>query len=397
MKKRIFSLLLALCLAVGLLPTVAYAEGGTSHEGWTELTIEVLESCGYRLLNGNYYLGKDISVDTCVNIGNGINAADVTLDLNGYKLKNDTNNISLLYISCSTIGSTATLTLMDSSSAKTGKVISRSGDAVHLESNSKLNANGGTVEGHVILRSNTDVIDNTDSSNVTVFTGTIDNQGGTIKGGIFYGTVSGGTISGNTVTFMKDGSKYALEVVADGKTVVAPEAPTKGDDTFTGWYTDEALTDKYEFGNILSEDITLYAGFEPILTLTVPFTTTVKLGGNTAPGKTTFRLGLFDGTGNKLTYDDQYFFAEITTDGAGDYDGELTITAPLSWLKDILSVSFAQDPPFSAAALPRSGDRLSAPHRAGVLLPEENFGYRRNTPQCRARYCPGIPLRSADQ
>ena len=44
MKKRIFSLLLVICLVAGLLPTVAYAEGGTSHEGWTELTEEILES-----------------------------------------------------------------------------------------------------------------------------------------------------------------------------------------------------------------------------------------------------------------------------------------------------------------------------------------------------------------
>ena len=485
MKKRIFSLLLALCLAVGLLPTVAYAEGGTSHEGWTELTIEVLESCGYRLLNGNYYLGKDISVDTCVNIGNGINAADVTLDLNGYKLKNDTKNISLLYISCSTIGSTATLTLMDSSSAKTGKVISRSGDAVHLEANSKLNANGGTVEGYVILRSNTDVIDNTDSSNVTVFTGTIDNQGGTIKGGIFYGTVSDGTISGNTVTFMKDGSKYALEVVADGKQVAVPEAPTKGDDTFTGWYTDEACTIPYYFDAPVTQSITLYAGFEPApgtllgdvngdgvvdgndavllqkhlegleiltgeqlavadfngdgevnysdwtelqsylesyldlpvnyitvengkatacgtviskaalytrvtltadspsddmvfdkwivnegnvtladassatttftmpdspvsvtatyklsadekVTLTVPFTTTVKQGGNTAPGKTTFDLAIVGANADEETYKDVTVSGSVTTDGAGDYKGTLTLTGPFEQLCDML-------------------------------------------------------------
>ena len=75
----------------------------------------------------------------------------------------------------------------------------------------------------------------------------------------------------------------------------------------------------------------------PPITLTVPFTTTVKLGGNVAPGETTFELALIDSAGNELTFDDQYFFAEITTDGAGEYEGELTITGPESQLWNMLS------------------------------------------------------------
>ena len=76
---------------------------------------------------------------------------------------------------------------------------------------------------------------------------------------------------------------------------------------------------------------------EPILTLTVPFTTTVKLGGNVAPGETTFMLGLIDSAGNELKYDDVYFGAVVTSDGAGEYEGELTITGPESQLWNMLS------------------------------------------------------------
>lgn len=45
---------------------------------------------------------------------------------------------------------------------------------------------------------------------------------------------------------------------------------------------------------------------------------------------------LIDGSGNELTYEDEYFVAVVNTDGAGDYDGSLTITAPLSWFKDMI-------------------------------------------------------------
>lgn len=93
-----------------------------------------------------------------------------------------------------------------------------------------------------------------------------------------------------------------------------------------------ALGDTY----YADEDVTLYPIWEKLITVTVPFTTTVALGDAGEPGETTFVLGLIDGTGNELPYDDQYFFAEITTDGAGSYSGVMTITATGEWLYDML-------------------------------------------------------------
>lgn len=40
MKKKIFSLLLAICLAVGMLPAVAFAEGGTSNPTSISVTVK---------------------------------------------------------------------------------------------------------------------------------------------------------------------------------------------------------------------------------------------------------------------------------------------------------------------------------------------------------------------
>ena len=104
----------------------------------------------------------------------------------------------------------------------------------------------------------------------------------------------------------------------------------------TGWVDRQGAV--YELGSAYTEDrdVTLYPVFEKLVTVTAPFTMTVEQGGNTAPGKTDFELVLIDGSGNELTYEDEYFVAVVNTDGAGDYDGSLTITAPLSWFKDMI-------------------------------------------------------------
>ena len=73
------------------------------------------------------------------------------------------------------------------------------------------------------------------------------------------------------------------------------------------------------------------------ITLTVPFTTTVKKGGNTAPGKTKFELELVDNRGEKLSFDDVEVAGSVTTNGKGDYDGTLTLTGPERQLWYLLS------------------------------------------------------------
>lgn len=281
MKKRIFSLLLAICLVAGLLPTIAYAEGNTSHEGWTELTKDILESNykvssqfgdDYKLPDGHYYLSENISSNKRIDIG-GV----VTLDLNGYELEHDSNSGTLLYPDYS-----STLTLIDSSSAKTGKVISKTGFAVNLMTSSKLNANGGTIEGNVDLTADNAVIDNTDPLNITVFRAgqiesgsssadikggvfysTVDEYYGQITGGTFYGIVSGaGTIRDSakvTVTFNSDGgSSVDEQKVLRGQKATAPTIdPTKAGYSFNGWYNG---TTEFDFANTpVTENITLKA------------------------------------------------------------------------------------------------------------------------------------------
>ena len=71
-------------------------------------------------------------------------------------------------------------------------------------------------------------------------------------------------------------------------------------------------------------------GNYPTLTeLEIPFTKTVKLGGNTGPGTTDFTIAVCDVGAHDLSYyTDVTYSVVITTNGAGSYDGELVISGP---------------------------------------------------------------------
>lgn len=61
----------------------------------------------------------------------------------------------------------------------------------------------------------------------------------------------------------------------------------------------------------------------------IPFTKTVKLGGNTAPGKTDFTIAVCDvGVGSLSDYTNVTYKVVITTNGAGSFDGKLIISGP---------------------------------------------------------------------
>ena len=144
--------------------------------------------------------------------------------------------------------------------------------------------------------------------------------------------------------------QYIVEYIGSGDDPICMDTKTHGEpltlrgETFTmdgfvqtGWI-DKETGAIYELGATYDEDrdATLYPYWEKLVTVTADFTTTVALGGCKAPGETAFELALIDGAGNELSYDGQYFFAEITTNGAGSYNGTMTITATGDWLYDML-------------------------------------------------------------
>ena len=103
-----------------------------------------------------------------------------------------------------------------------------------------------------------------------------------------------------------------------------------------GWMGSDGVF--YELGGVYTTDadVTMYAAWDKIITLTVPFTTTVKLGGNTAPGETVFTLEIVDANAGEETYADVTVSASVTTNGAGSYTGTMTLTGPFQQLRNML-------------------------------------------------------------
>ena len=66
-----------------------------------------------------------------------------------------------------------------------------------------------------------------------------------------------------TVSFGTDGgSQIASQNVAPNSAAKEPEAPTKEGFEFAGWYTDEELTQKYDFSKGVSSNLKLYAAWK---------------------------------------------------------------------------------------------------------------------------------------
>lgn len=140
-------------------------------------------------------------------------------------------------------------------------------DGVYLTSGAIMNANGGKVDGYVLVQEKGRIKSAAGQSGITAFRGeTRVDYEATIEHGIFYGGISvsekyGGRISGIIVTYKNGESEYAKQVLQSGAAALRPDDPTKDGYDFTGWYTDEACTQAYDFTKSVTEDITLYAGW----------------------------------------------------------------------------------------------------------------------------------------
>lgn len=72
----------------------------------------------------------------------------------------------------------------------------------------------------------------------------------------------------------------------------------------------------------------------------IPFTKTVKLDGNTAPGRQAFKLEIFDPGVSGMEDFDHLYTAAIETNGAGDYEGKLIISGPADGVAALVSEGF---------------------------------------------------------
>lgn len=114
--------------------------------------------------------------------------------------------------------------------------------------------------------------------------------------------------------------------------------------TFT--YRTEDQTMSLEIHTPGNDDYSRSAEFtnsytENLATVEVPFTKTVKLGGNTAPGKTDFTIAVCDVNAHDLSfYPNVKYTATVTTTGAGDYVGKLIISGPATQVDEFISEGF---------------------------------------------------------
>ena len=114
--------------------------------------------------------------------------------------------------------------------------------------------------------------------------------------------------------------------------------------TFT--YRTENQTMSLEIHTPGNDDYSRSAEFintytENLRTVEIPFTKTVKLGGNTAPGKTDFTLEIFGiGNGTEANYKDVTRKAAVTTTGAGSFDGKLIISGPADQVGEFICEGF---------------------------------------------------------
>lgn len=97
----------------------------------------------------------------------------------------------------------------------------------------------------------------------------------------------------------------------------------------------------YESGDAKATAIFTNTYTENLATVEIPFTKTVKLGGNTDPGKTDFTLEIFDIRNHNGEYKDVTYTAAVTTNGAGSYEGKLVISGPTRQVKEFVSEGFS--------------------------------------------------------
>ena len=76
-------------------------------------------------------------------------------------------------------------------------------------------------------------------------------------------TIYANFINKYTVTFESNGgSAVSAKTVREGANVEMPTAPTKEGFNFGGWYSDSALTNAFDFGSVITKNLTLYAKWE---------------------------------------------------------------------------------------------------------------------------------------
>lgn len=104
-----------------------------------------------------------------------------------------------------------------------------------------------------------------------------------------------------------------------------------------GWVSADG-GQRYGLGETLSADgdVTLYPVWDEVVTLKVPYVTAVRLGGDLAPGATTFDLEIVPAGVDGSSWPDVAVSASVTVAGAADYPADMSVTGPGEQLRTLL-------------------------------------------------------------
>ena len=76
---------------------------------------------------------------------------------------------------------------------------------------------------------------------------------------------AGGTEITVTYNYNYEGAPAAaVETIEESDVAPIPENPVRDRYAFTGWYTDAACTEKFDFATVIEQDTTIYAGWEEV-------------------------------------------------------------------------------------------------------------------------------------
>ena len=138
-----------------------------------------------------------------------------------------------------------------------------------------------------------------------------------------------GAVQQYTVTYDGgEGSDPVTDVKTHGEDLTLRGETFKMDGFVqTGW-VDKETDAAYRLGDTYTEnaDVTLTPVFEKIITLTVPYTTTVALGDVGVPGEKPFTLALIGDSAPDKDKSNVTITGSVTTNGKGSYNGTLTFT-----------------------------------------------------------------------
>lgn len=129
------------------------------------------------------------------------------------------------------------------------------------------------------------------------------------------------------------------ETIEYGDPAILPDLEDCGERKLLGWRvknSDDIDIYPVDEEYYPCENMTFVAVYDEFVTMSVPFTTTVKQRGNVAPGKTTFELEIVGANTNEENYEDVTVSAAVTTNGVGSYAGTMTLTGPYGQLRDML-------------------------------------------------------------